>query len=119
MDEKWLAAIWQGRSVVAEEPVDVIAAGADLERFARNRDCETCIVLGAAERSDDVNGFGLANVFVNDALFVPVRVQCYAALLFEDRRVMLVRFESKPAEIASHILLASFEFVSASDQVRA
>jgi hypothetical protein len=88
--------------VLAQETVDVIAAGSDRHLGARDRDRKPCVVFRAARRADDVARFDLRPSPRDGFLLVPVGVRLHAPLLHQDPAVVLAGVERLAAEVAFH-----------------
>src|ERR1700729_1564746 len=91
-----------GLRILAEEPFHVVAALADVDRAVMNSDSEALVINGAADRSDNVDSFGLPEVLVDSALFVGIGVKRNAPLLLEHRGVVLAGIKPQPTEITFH-----------------
>ena len=102
IDEEGLCAVIEGRVVFAHEALDVVTAWANGNGIIRRSDGESSVVDGTAIWTDDVDGFGLAQVIIDSRLLVGVGVECDSALLLKDGSVVLLRTETDATEIASH-----------------
>lgn len=102
IDEEGLSAVVERGSIFADETIDVVATGPDGDRSVRRGNGESGVVDGATVWTDDVDGFGLAQVIIDGGLLVGIGVECDSALLLEDGGVVLLRTETDTTEIASH-----------------